>query len=61
MATLSWLNSNNIQKTVKNIGIIHESPSGLFDIICNIDPNDLESESRYNLPRPIYEDIESVL
>ena len=60
--TMSWLNTNNIQKRIKNIGIPHESPDNLFDIICNIDPNAKEDTihpiKRFSLPRPIYENFE---
>lgn len=61
-STMPWLNKNTIQKCLKNIGIPHESPDDLFDIICNIDPNAPESIhtqiKRYSLPRPIYESFE---
>jgi hypothetical protein len=62
-STMPWLNNYTIQKRVKNIGIPHESPHNLFDIICNIDPNAPESIhtqiKRYSLPRPIYESFET--
>ena len=60
-STMHWLNEDTIQKNVKNIGIPHESPEFLFDIILNIDPNAHESENRYSLPRPIYENIEEII
>lgn len=60
-ATMSWLNSSNIQKKVKNIGIPHESPEYLFDIVCNIDPDAPESYNNFSLPRPIYENIEEII
>ena len=60
-STMNWLNSSNIQKVVKNIGIPHESPEHLFDIICNIDPDAIESYNRISLPRPIYENIEEII
>ena len=47
---MSWLNPSCIQKRVKNIGIIHESDSYLFDIVVTPDP----SVETYGLPRPIY-------
>ena len=34
-ATMNWLNNENIQRIVKNIGIPHESPEHLFDIVCS--------------------------
>lgn len=60
-STMSWLNSSNIQKSVKNIGIPHESPEHLFDIVCNIDPDAPESCNKFSLPRPIYENIEEMI
>ena len=58
--TMSWLNKSNIQTAVKNIGIPHESPDGLFDIVLNIDPNEVETETRFSLPRPIFENIDEI-
>lgn len=60
-STMSWLNSDNIQRMVINIGIPHESPEHLFDIICNIDPTAPEELNRFSLPRPIYENIDELL
>lgn len=57
-STMPWLNKDTIQHIVKNIGIPHESPEHLFDIVCNIDPTAPESGTRYSLPRPIYEHFE---
>jgi len=58
---MQWLNINNIQKKVKNIGIIHESSNTLFDIIYNIDPNEAEDNTHISLPRPIYENINDLI
>lgn len=55
--TISWLNTNNIQRKVKNIGIIHESPDNLFDIVIQIEPDSLENNRHYSIPRPIFENI----
>jgi len=60
-ATMSWLNNSNICKRVINIGIPHETNGDLFDIICDINPNGVENEHTFNLPRPIYDNIESIL
>ena len=60
-STMSWLNNINIQKTKKNIGIPHESPENLFDIICDIDPTARECGNRYALPRPIFNNINDIL
>ena len=60
-ATMNWLNNENIQRIVKNIGIPHESPEHLFDIVCNIDPKGEENVNHYSLPRPIYENIDEII
>ena len=60
-STMSWLNSENIQRNVRNIGIPHESPEHLFDIICNIDPKAPEGGNRISIPRPIYENVDELL
>lgn len=60
-STMTWLNSSSIQRAVKNIGIPHESPEHLFDIVCNIDPNAPEIINKFSLPRPIYENIEDIV
>jgi len=56
--TMDWLNINSIQKLVKNIGIVHESNTNFFDIICEINPI---GNSKYNIPRPIFENIDELL
>lgn len=60
-STMPWLNHSNIQRTVKNIGIPHESPDYLFDIVCNIDPDEVETSTRVSLPRPIFENIQDLM
>ena len=60
-STMSWLNSNNIQHIVKNIGIPHESPSKLFDYIFSIDPDERENNNVFNIPRPIYDNVKEIL
>jgi hypothetical protein len=60
-STMTWLNSENIQKKVRNIGIPHESPEHLFDIICNIDPTAPEGLNRVSLSRPVYENVDELL
>jgi hypothetical protein len=60
--TMSWLNSETIQKKVKNIGIHHEHiPYHFFDIICDTNPGALENSSKFSLPRPIFENIDTLL
>lgn len=60
LATMPWLNSNNIQKTVKNVVIPHETPCDFFDYIFSIDPDEIEINNIYNIPRPIYENVEDL-
>ena len=59
--TMTWLNNTSIQHAVKNIGIPHESIDTMFDIICNIDPDGLEDNNHFSLPRPIFENIDNIL
>lgn len=61
ISTMNWLNNDNIQRKIKNIGIVHESPEHLFDIIISIDPTIIESENKYSIPRPIFENVEELL
>lgn len=57
-ATMSWLNINNINKRSLNISIQHESDSKIFDIYLSIDPNSLETENNFSIPRPIFENLD---
>lgn len=59
--TMGWLDNNNIQKNFKNIGILHESDTFIFDIYLNINPNDNENEYNYNIPRPIFENTKELI
>jgi hypothetical protein len=63
ICTMYWLNSSNIQKSVKNIAIPHECRSHeyLFDIICSIDPDLSDTHTFYSLPRPIYENVDEMI
>ena len=61
LATMNWLNEQNIQHTVKNIAIPHESNSHLFDIILSINPDEVETNNVFNIPRPIYENVDNIL
>ena len=38
LSTMPWLNSNNITHTAKNVGILHEVISDIFDELLDIDP-----------------------
>lgn len=61
-STMNWLNKLNIQKKVKNIGLLHESHDNFFDIHCNLDPNAPEDLCNlFSIPRPIYENIENII
>jgi hypothetical protein len=59
-ATMGWLNSNNIQKNILNIGIPHESETNFFDYIFSIDPDEIEINNVFSIPRPIYENIQDI-
>lgn len=61
LATMPWLNDTNIQHRVKNIGISHECPEHLFDIVCDLDPSQQPASNRFILPRPIYENVDEVI
>lgn len=60
-STMGWLNNNIVCKTTTNIGIPHESSNNCFDITLNIDPNGLETDNFFNIPRPIYENVDEML
>jgi hypothetical protein len=60
VATMDWLNNNNIFKNTKNIGVPHESNGDMFDIILSIDPNETETNKIFNIPRPIYENVDKI-
>ena len=56
-STLNWLNKHNIQKKVKNVGILHECSFDGFDHnidMCCIFNNEY-------IPRPIFENIDELL
>lgn len=60
-STMGWLNNNNVCKTTVNIGIPHESSNNCFKLMLNIDPNGFETENTFNIPRPIYENVNELL
>jgi FkbM family methyltransferase len=60
-STMPWLNEHNIQRIKKNIGIVHESPEHLFDIIISIDPTIQETPNKFTIPRPLFENINDLL
>ena len=57
--TMPWLNVNTIQRQIKNIGIIHEYVADFFDIICEVDSPIIEKDNYFNIPRPIFENIDN--
>ena len=60
--TMPWLNINNIQKDKKNIGIQHDLEEyNFFDIILRLDVTVKEEKNKYNIPRPIYENLKNIL
>jgi hypothetical protein len=68
MSTMPWLNINTIIRNAKNIGIPHEvvqeilTPGYLFDIICNIDPNESKNDlTIFSIPRPLFENVDDML
>ena len=59
---MPWLNTTSISRHVKNIGIPHESSGSMFDIICNIDPDQADNkQTTFSIPRPIFENVDELL
>ena len=58
---MPWLNTNTIFKKTKNIGIPHESNGDMFYIIFSINPDEQETNKIFNIPRPIYENIDNLV
>lgn len=55
---MKWLNRENIPKCIKNIGLQHDLvENDIFDITLRLDPTLVERENRFNIPRPIFENI----
>ena len=61
--TMNWLNNNNIKKNFLNIGLQHDLEEyNFFDVIVRLDTTLIEEiPKKYNIPRPIYEDIDVLL
>lgn len=58
----NWLNETNIQKNVKNIGLQHDlEENNIFNVTLRLDTTLEEKENRYNIPRPIFENIDKLL
>ena len=61
-AVMEWLNEYNIQKNIKNIGMQHDlAENDIFDITLRLDTTLEERPNRYNIPRPIFENIDTLL
>jgi len=63
---MRWLNKDNIQKKTKNIGLQHDSPPDpyenvLFDIVLRLDVTLIEDINKYNITRPIYENVNELI
>ena len=59
---MGWLNEQNIQRKTKNIGLQHDlEENNIFDITLRLDVTLEESINRYNISRPIFEDIDKLL
>jgi hypothetical protein len=55
---MKWLNRENIPKCIKNIGLQHDLvENDFFDITLRLDPTLVERENRFNIPRPLFENI----
>ena len=55
-STMSWLNASNITHTAKNIGILHETSSDIFDELLDIDPS-----KPNGIPRPLFYKIPTTI
>lgn len=59
---MGWLNNSNIQKKIKNIGVQHDlDENEIFDITLRLDTTLIERENRYNIERPIFENVDDIL
>jgi hypothetical protein len=58
---MHWLNQTTIYKSGINIGVPHETNETMFDYVLTIDPNETETDKKFNIPRPIFEDIDSII
>ena len=59
---MQWLNPFNIQKRVKNIGLQHDlDENDIFDTTLRLDCTLDERPNRYNIQRPIFENVDKLL
>jgi len=56
-STMSWLTSNNITHTAKNVGILHEVISDIFDELLDIDP----TKPPNGIPRPLFYELPTTI
>lgn len=61
VSTMPWLNNTTIYKNIKSVGIPHESNGSFFDTILSIDPDEKETSNLFNIPRPIYENVQELI
>jgi hypothetical protein len=60
--TMEWLNPHNIQRRVKNIGLQHDLvENDIFDTTLRLDCTLDEMPNRFNIERPIFEDVDALL
>lgn len=59
---MGWLTTSTIQRRTKNVGLQHDlTENDIFDITLRLDTTLSERPCRYNIPRPIFEDVDSLL
>jgi hypothetical protein len=59
---MRWLNPFNIQRRVKNIGLQHDLvENDIFDVTLRLDCTLKEMPNRFNIQRPIFEDVDKLL
>ncbi len=59
---MQWLNPFNIQRSVKNIGLQHDLvENDIFDTTLRLDCTLQERPNRYNIQRPIFENVDKLL
>jgi hypothetical protein len=59
---MGWLNNGNIQRKVKNIGLQHDLvENDIFDITMRLDTTLPERINRYNIQRPLIENVDELL
>ncbi len=60
--TMWWLNPENIQKHIKSIGLQHDLvENDIFDVTLRLDTTLPERPNRYNIARPIFENVEEMM